>query len=253
MEITSVSSKQYKKSRCCMSWAKVSLYIASLIIVLSLIFPEGIIVRKEWYYINLLQILLVVSFQVLSLISSVYNFLGRKIKINDLVDNSFGSKQCNLHSSNYYDNEEYVTGEAKFYLNTAESCFFSYKEMLYMQPCVYVKNLFIVIIFIAGLAMKSTDIILSIFQITVLVSILISTARFVVSLIALHNLFSRIDTSLKHESSIEQFRADGINYSLEYETTMVWFNSLLSEKIYKRYNTELTEEWNKIKRNYKIF
>lgn len=252
MEITSVSSKQYKKSRCCMNWAKVSLYIASLIIVLSLMLPEEFIARKEWYYINLLQILLAVSFQVLSLMSSVYNFFGRKIKINDLVDNSFGSRQSNLHSSSYYDNEDIMAGESKFYLNTAESCFFSYKEMLYMQPCVYIKNLLIVIIFVAGLAMKNTDIILSIFQITVLVSILISTVRFVVALIALHNLFSRIDTSLKHESSLNQFKADGINYSLEYETTMVWFNSLLSEKVYQKHNTELTEEWNNIKLNYKI-
>lgn len=235
-----------------MNWANASLYIASLIIVLSHIIPEKYVASDGWYYISLLQILLVVSFQILSLTSSIYNFFGRKIKINDLVDNSFGSSQCNLHSSNYYDNEEFVAGEAKLYLNTAESCFFSYREMLYMQPCAYSKNLLIVIVFIAGLVMKSTNIILSIFQITVLVSILISTVRFVVTLIALHNLFSRIDTSLKHETPIEQLKADSINYSLEYETTMVWFNSLLSEKIYNRHNAELTEEWNKIKQNYKV-
>lgn len=251
-QIISPSSNYYKKSECCNRWAKAFLWIASIIIAASLFLPECIVGHPNWYYVKLVQIISVVAYQSFILASAIYNFRGRKVKINDLVDNAFGTNHSDKHSVGYYDNDDANEGIARYYLNTAESCFFSMREMEYMQKSVYSKTAFLLLLIACALFFRNTDFILSILQVTILFTIIISTVKFIVVLNELHRLFDRIETALRKKSNRQQLLADVINYSLEYETIIAWFSTKLPDSVYLKYNESLTSEWNNRKTKYNI-
>lgn len=252
VEIISPSSSYYKRSECCNKRATFFLLVASIIIAAGLLLPGCIINHSNWYYMKVIQILSVVAYQSFTLASTILNFRGRKVKINDLVDNAFGSNYSDKHSVGYYDNDHANEGIVRYYLNSAESCFFSMREMEYMQKTVYSKSALLLILIGCALFSRNTDFILAIFQITILFTIIISTVKFVVVLNELHRLFDRMDTALKKKCNKQQVLTDAINYSLEYETIIAWFSTKLPDSVYLANNESLTLEWNKRKRKYKI-
>lgn len=252
VEIISPSSSYYKRSECCNKRATFFLLVASIIIAAGLLLPGCIINHSNWYYMKVIQILSVVAYQSFTLASTILNFRGRKVKINDLVDNAFGSNHSDKHSVGYYDNDDANEGIVRYYLNSAESCFFSMRETEYMQKTVYSKSALLLILIGCALFSRNTDFILAIFQITILFTIIISTVKFVVVLNELHRLFDRMDTALKKKGNKQQVLTDAINYSLEYETIIAWFSTKLPDSVYLANNKSLTLEWNKRKRKYKI-
>ena len=145
-EIISPSSSYYKRSECFNKWATFFLWVASIIIAAGLLLPGCIINHPNWYYIKVIQVLSVVAYQSFTLASALLNFRGRKVKINDLVDNAFSSSHSDIHSVGYYDNDDANEGIVRYYLNSAESCFFSMREMENMQNTVYSKSALLLIL-----------------------------------------------------------------------------------------------------------
>lgn len=55
-----------------------------------------------------------------------------------------------------------------------------------------------------------------------------------------------------HKSTKNRTIQDAIYMVLEYETTLAYNKSPISDSVYQKLNNKLTEEWNSIKQNYDI-
>ena len=226
------------------AWADLLLWLAAIIEVVSLLWGETLSCCCYWKSVLVLEALLLSAYAILSLGSRIANFLARKKKINDVVDNSFGTQIGEDHSDNYFDNEEIKAGTKKLLYNTAESCFFSHNEMKSMIGSVCVKTLLPFLILAVGLIINKAEVIMAIFRLSVIIVLITQAVQFLVTLMQLQVLQSRMFATLKHKiGNVAQFNAESINYAMEYETVMVWYGTKLPDKVYRKLNEKLTNEW----------
>lgn len=225
-------------------WAGCLLWVAAAIEIVGMIWGEKLSGWHLWNSILVIEALLLAAYAILSLGGSVVNFLARKKKINDVVDNAFGTQIGDSHSNNYFDNEEIKVGTKKLLYNTAESCFFTYNEMKSMVSGVCVKTLLPFLILAVGLVFNKTEIVMAIFRISAIIVIVTQAVQFFVTLMQLQVLQSNMFATLKHKvGNAAQFNAECINYTLEYETVMVWYGTKIPDKVYHKLNDTLTNEW----------
>lgn len=229
------------------------LWIAALIVVIGMVWPTTTINWKYWNQVIVLEALLLTAYSLLTLGSSIANFFARKKKINDVVDNAFGTEIGIDHSENYFDNEEIKEGTKKLLYNTAESCFFSYRELKSMVGNVCFKTFLPFAILLVGLLINKTEVIMAIFRISAIFVLLIQAIQFFVTLFQLEILLSRMLDTIKHKiGSTAQFNAECINYALEYETVMVWYGVKIPDKVYLKLNEQLTSEWENLKNTFLV-
>lgn len=225
-------------------WAGCLLWAAAIIEIASMFLDDCLSSQPYWNSILVVEALLLAAYALLTLGSSIANFLARKKKINDVVDNSFGTQIGYDHSDNYFDNEDIKSGTKKLLYNTAESCFFSYNELKSMVGGVIVKTLLPFVILAVGLIVNRAEVIMAIFRISAILVLVTQALQFFVTLTQLQVLQSNMFATLKHKvGSTAQFNAESINYALEYETVMVWYGTKIPDKVYHRLNDKLTEEW----------
>ena len=137
--------------------------------------------------------------------------------------------------------------------NTAESCFFSYRELKSMVGGVCLRTFIPFAILIIGLFVNKTEVIMAIFRISAIFVLLIQAIQFFVTLFQLEVLLSRMLDTLKHKIvSAGQFNAESINYALEYEAVMVWYGVKIPDKVYFKLNERLTSEWNNLKTTFLV-
>ena len=233
--------------------AKCALWIAAFLTAAGLFFGDHLSSFPFWEEILVIQAILLCAYLLLNLGSSLSNFKARKTKINDLIDNSFNTEIANHHSENYYDNEEIRNGTMKLLYNTAESCFFSYREMQSMKYSECTKALIPLGILIVGLIVNKAEVIMAIFRISAIMIVTIQVIRFFVTLSQLKNLLDRMLYTLKHKSSsVTHINAESINYALEYETLMIWYGVKIPDRVYYAMNENLTLEWNEAKKKFAI-
>lgn len=235
------------------SFAQWLLWSAALIVAIGMIWPNVVVYWPYWNQVLVLEALLLSAYSLLTMGSSIANFLARKKKINDVVDNAFGTDIGIDHSENYFDNEEIKEGTKKLLYNTAESCFFSYKELKSMVGGVSLKTFIPLVILVVGLIVNKAEVIMAIFRISAIIVIVVQAIRYFVTLFQLEVLLSRMLDTLKHRiGSAAQFNAESINYALEYETVMVWYGVKIPDKVYLKLNERLTSEWENLKNTFLV-
>lgn len=238
-----------KMSTCagCMLW------FAAIIEILGLIWDDSFSSSRYWNSILVIEAILLALYAFLSLGSKVANFWARKKKINDVVDNSFGTQIGDVHSENYFDNEDIKAGTKKLLYNTAESCFFSYNEMKSMVISVCIKTVLPFVILAFGLILNKAEVIMAIFRISAIIVLLTQAIQFFITLMQLQVLLSRMFSTLKHKvGNVGQFNAECINYALEYETVMVWYGTKIPDKAHRKLNDKLTNEWECHKKSFVV-
>lgn len=253
IKIRSVSGIYFSWAGKMSAWADCMLLVAAVIEIVDMIWDEKLSGLHYWDSILVIEALLLALFAMLSLGGSIANFLARKKKINDVVDNAFGTKIGDSHSDNYFDNEDINTGTKKLLYNTAESCFFSYNEMKSMACGVSVKTMLPFVIFAVGLVLNKAEVIMAIFRISAIMVLVIQALQFFVTLMQLQVLQSNMFATLKHKvGNTAQFNAECINYTLEYETVMVWYGTKIPDKVYRKLNEKLTNEWEGFKKTFVV-
>jgi len=229
------------------------LWLDAIIEIVGLIWCNSLSSSRYWNSVLVIEALLLAFYALLSLGSKVANFWARKKKINDVVDNSFGTQIGDVHSENYFDNEDIKAGTKKLLYNTAESCFFSYNEMKSMVISVCIKTALPFVILAFGLILNKAEIIMAIFRISAIIVLLTQALQFFITLMQLQVLQSRMFSTLKHKvGNVGQFNAESINYSLEYETVMVWYGTKIPDKVYRKLNDKLTNEWECQKKSFVV-
>lgn len=248
--IKSVSAVYFSKAG---KMSKIAFWIlcfAAFIEVFCMVFGEA---DKTCKSLHGVEALLLTAYSILTLGSSLLNFKGRKLKINDVVDNAFGTDIGEKHSENYFDNEEVKEGTVKLLYNTTESCFFSYRELKYIEWRAYAKTLLPLAVFVIGLILNRAELIMAIFRITVIIVLVVQSVRCFFTILELESLQKRMISTLKHKiGKVSQFNAESINYALEYETVMVWYGEKIPDEVYYRLNESLTEEWNNLKKTFVV-
>ena len=118
---------------------------------------------------------------------------------------------------------------------------------------VLAKTMVPFVVLAVGLALNNAEVILAIFRISALMVLVTQTLQFFVTMMQLQVLQSNMFTTLKHKvGSVAQFNAECINYTLEYETVMVWYGTKIPDKVYRKLNDKLTNEWNNHKKTFVV-
>ena len=251
--VRSVSGVYFSWAGRLSSWGQILLWCAATIAVVGMIWHPSLQNWQYWNQVLVLEALLLAAYSLLTLGSSIANFMARRKKINDVVDNAFGTEIGTEHSENYFDNEEIKEGTKKFLYNTAESCFFSYRELRSMAGGVCLKTFIPLAIMVVGLIVNKTEVIMAVFRISAIFVLVIQAVQYFVTLFQLEVLLSRMLDTLKHKiGSAAQFNGESINYALEYETVMVWYGVKIPDRVYLKLNEQFTSEWENLKTTFLV-
>ena len=252
MPVKSITHDSFARAGRLAVWGQCALWGAAVIAVAEMVagasFPE-----RVGAPLLTLQALLLAAYSFLTFFSSMVNYRAGRTKINDVVDNAFGTDIGDGHSENYFDNDEISQGTKRLLYNTAESCFFSYRELRSMAWGVSCKTLVPLAILVAGLVLNRAEVIMAIFRITALLVLIIQAVRYAVTVSVLETLLGRMTDTLKHKAvKANQFNAESINYTIEYETLMSWYGCKIPDSVYHRLNESLTKEWEEKKKSFVI-
>lgn len=249
--IKSISGDLFAQAGRLAKWGSVALWTATGILVADFLLGGYKQQIPHWNIALVVQALLLAVYSLLTLGSSIVMAKARRVKINDVVDNAFGTDIGNGHSEGYFDNDEIKKGTLRLLYNTAESCFFTFREMKKMTTSVCVKAFIPLTILVLGLVLNRAEVIMAIFRLSAVMVIMTQVVRFITTLSQLEALLERMLTTLKHKiTSVAQFNAESINYTLEYETLMVWYGVKIPDRVYLALNERLTAEWEEKKKTF---
>ncbi len=229
--------------------------ISSLVAVKIIILPESLNNLKDIIFICLTLFLFI-----LTGIIDYYLLPGADRKTRcDFFDNAFGTKFITSESSEeYYTNDELEKGIYKMAVNLFESVLYTLtisKQMI-IRRAIFSAFLFTFLIVLAFYGIKDSysffilllQAMLSSYFIGGFLKLLIFVIKNNSYFEELQHLFANDALKAKiieHEAQIIRLYAD-------YESNKGWANIVLSNKIYKKINPKLMEEWNGIKIKYNI-
>lgn len=171
------------------------------------------------------------------------------------VDNSLGTRLLDKPVLNYYDNDTIEQGAYKMLVNCYENCFFTYNIIKEMLPKIIIKNiiLFVLLLIFAYYGIKDNIVAIPFLQLFLSSLFLIELIYHIVFFFRLKNLCEKFKQIFNtHKSTKNRTIQDAIYMVLEYETTLAYNKSPISDSVYQKLNDKLTEEWNSIKQNYDI-
>lgn len=175
----------------------------------------------------------------------------------DFLDNSFGTKFLGKDSQYYFDNDSVSHGPYKMMVNCFENCFFTLNIGKAMTLLLSIKSILFMTFFIAaayvGIINNSVGLpILQIFLSSLFLTELIHHINFIVKLGNLLEKFKEIFGELKDNSTRKNDLVNPIRLLLDYESTLAYNKSGLSDKVYERLREKLTIEWEELKKYYAI-
>ena len=220
------------------------MYVSAIIFLLNAFCPTV----REWHYwhsvLNLNTILLLVINTALIVVSWL-NFAARGNKLAGCIDNAYGTTLAQEPAkSDYYDNNNVLKPDLKFALNLYESCFFSDAILRKQTLQIVMKNMLIAALFFAAIVLENSHAVMTFLGLFVVIHFLRKLFVFLVVKTSLTETCSAYQVILNNymQSGILDMKAVTLSMS-NYETAMVWLGTVLSGKIYRKYNDELTSEW----------
>ena len=116
MEVKSVTKESYALAGLLSALGNCALWVAAVLVAVGMCQGDKVIGSSAWNVVLIIQALMLAGYSFFTLGSNVVNFRARKLKINDIVDNAFGTEIGNSHSENYIDNQEYYdNGKRKMF------------------------------------------------------------------------------------------------------------------------------------------
>lgn len=184
---------------------------------------------------------------------------AHKIREMALLDNSFNEKRIpNYNSSDYFSNELINKGEIKLLANIHENVLFTMnitsKMLVVYRYIVSICSLIIILsIFYNGIN-DYTSILLSFILTGGYLRKLLEIRSLNISTEILFNKINSICSDFDNSIHEEQLMLSKIiEILLQYENEIYSTKIVLSERIFKKLNQTLSEEWEDIKSNYSIY
>jgi hypothetical protein len=243
-------------------WRLVGIILLYIVTVLSILIP--IISNMYKSYILLYNILgftsylSIISYYVVNVVTEIFLYPATaRLRRTDFIDNSLGSKFLGKKSENYFTNDSIQPGAYKMTVNCFENCFFTYNIARGMNITIISKNIIFssAFLFIAYVGLKENLIALPILQIllsSLFMNELIHHLNFVVKLNSMLERFRWFFMEIMNNKLNPNDLQHPTLLLLEYETTLAYNKSPLSNKVYKKLKEKLSAEWEELKEYYEI-
>lgn len=209
-------------------------------------------------FLTISGIVLIMEF-LASYFSSINFDKGHSIREVALLDNSFSEKRIpNYDSETYYNNGSIRDGYIKLLANIHENALFTSNISSKMYTPYFALSGIVFVLFLIKLFMSGMDDYSSL-----LLSFIVSSSFFNRA-IKINSLKKATEDVLdkanelcnlyeKNSIEINILFPKIIELVLMYENTIFESKIILSERIFKKSNTKLSEEWNKIRDGYSIY
>lgn len=205
--------------------------------------------------------LLNISNSILSVIGILYfsldvlqNYLFQIAEFNrknDFIDNSLDTTLADKNSQGYFSNENISYGINKLGVNCFENSFFTKTISTKMIPKMIVKSSIILVLYLAVALFTNHEVLAALLQVTLPFTIIQQTIKLVVfnnKIKIIFNQFKQIFTTTTTDKR-DSLIFDNV---LNYEKVLAWGCIQLDSKLFNKYNTRLTGEWEEIKQKHKI-
>ena len=234
------------------SFSKNIFWLILFLSVISKILNNNIDLPSLIYSINFLNILAICVFFGLEIISN-YILIPKvdEIKMDDLIDNSFGSSFCTINSQGYFDNDELKIGLYKAAANLFEKCFFTY-SLVRSTTIKKVIIPFIMLVLIAGLAVigfKEVPFSLTFLQALLSSSILGSLIKHLIllnRLSAIQDSWIALYQNKDLKENINKYESFVYRYWLQYEKLLSKIYPGIAKKDFNSFQDKLNDEWNNV-------
>jgi hypothetical protein len=237
-------------------WFKKANDIAFIVIIMLSIIFSLLEMNK---IVECLSIFLIIILSVFEFIIEDYQEKAEQKRRNDFLDNSFGSKLSDENSIEYYSNDNLQFGLYKMMVNVFENTLFSLEISGKMKIRAWAKNLPIILIVVGfaiyGLLESKIAIpILQLFISQYFLKDLIVVNKYNAKLESMYNeivsLFNGFEGNI--QNNLKKNEAKVLKIYLQYETNITHTKLFLDTKIYNKYNDEISEKWDVLKKRYGI-
>jgi len=243
-------------------WRLVEIILLYIVTMLSILIPIISNIYKSYILLynllNFTSYVSIISYYVVNIVTEVFLCPATaRLRRTDFIDNSLGSKFLGKKSENYFTNDSIRPGAYKMAVNCFENCYFTYNIGRGMSKTIILKNVFFssVFLFAAYVGLKENLIALPILQILL-------SSSFMNELIHHLNFLARLNHLLERfrwffmEIMNNKLNLNDLQHPtlllLEYETTLAYNKSPLSNKVYKKLEEKLSTEWEELKEYYEI-
>jgi hypothetical protein len=247
------------------TWRRAEAALLYAICILSVMLPilesptyHKLYITKYLPYFEFLNYLLIIGYYVITIVTEtfLYPAAARRRRLG-FVDNSLGAKFLGKDLTGYFSNDPIKPGPYRLVVNCFENCFFTYNIARAMTPMIVAKNAILASAFltIAYFGIRNSLIGLPILQIllsSIFITELVHHLNFIAKLHSLLGRFTELFTERNIAATKARILPHAILLLLEYETTLAYNKSPLSDRIYLRDHDRLTKEWEELKSYYGI-
>lgn len=235
------------------SFAENILYIASYVVAMIQYYTSYIPEKCFMILTSMILILIYCANQIKENKIKDANDLKRKY----FFDNAFGMRKFPHTNQSYYDNEEVDLGLKKVLANIHENALFTSKIVKRMCIGYYIFAFILLIIFILSLFLNGLTELNAILLGFILSGSIVGQAM---RLCTVKNETSKvfldaneICNSYNRTQKIKDVVPEILNILVRYEVITSSNTVVLSDYLYTKMNQDLTQEWNELKKNYKIY
>ena len=194
------------------------------------------------------QIVAAIFYFIISIIDDGYFWYeAEKARRKNSIENGLGTRLSELETEEYYNNQSKESLE-KYALNVLESNLFSKNIAGKMIPTSCIKSaIAVAILIVACRFMNDSEFLLIIAQTAFSSYVLLDTVMLVLYKLRMDSLYKEgyallITPRIKGK----KMNACLLAYSVEYEAIKAHYKIRLSERIFKKNNGELSNQWNQV-------
>lgn len=172
----------------------------------------------------------------------------------DWLDNSFDTNFGGKKSQNYFTNEHLSPGLYKLAVNCFENSLHTEFILSKMTPRVIIQTIVIVICFVVSSYFGNSETIRMFFELGLPVYLILKMFKVITfsnRISDVHDRFKLLFSDLKNNGYTNK-TAEALRDVLEYETALSWASTPLSSKVFFKYKDHLADEWEELKKDYKI-
>lgn len=201
----------------------------------------------------IVQIVAAVFYFVISAIDDGYFWYeAEKARRRNSIENGLGTRLSELETKGYYNNQSKESLE-KYALNTLESNLFSKEiagKMIFLS-CIK-SAIAVVILIVACRFMTDSELLLIISQTAFSSYILLDTVMLVLYKLRMDGLYKEGYALLISPGVKERKKKAGLlAYSVEYEAIKAHYKIRISEKVFKKNNEILSNQWEQVLSHYR--